>query len=399
MNPVSIFFDHLYHPNADMLTNDDTLIEWRYIPENEVRHVVLGLGPPGGSWHHMSDSQLTVSLAQWLELPGYSFDQWYEDKKHTLGNLPKVPTTHGVHPSRTNTYYIGMYYSDYVKYMDLSSFFINNVHVKSVKQCASHNTSQWMIEGIQYSDDQSSKFFSVTSDNVALATGTFNNSKKLGVPGEEFSFVHHHFPDIDTVPTHKCPVMVVGCGLVALDAVLALMAKKIPVIHVFRRASKDPTIVVNQLSSAYADYLKLKPLMQNKSPVNEFYTPFSHCKVAEILPNKEVLIEPAGKKAGLGAQIKVHVSRIIINIGSLPNLDFLSDPECLQEEPTEEFNIKTNPLDIDLITYECRSRKGLYALGPLVGDNFIRFISGGALGITHGLFRNESCLDQAEESE
>lgn len=397
MNPLSILFDHLYHPNADMLTNDESVIEWRYIPENEVRHVVLGLGPPGGSWHHMSNSQLTVSLAQWLELPGYSFDQWYEDKKHTLGNLPKVPPTNGVHPSRTNTYYIGMYYSDYVKYMDLSSFFVNNVHVKSVTHCNSNNTSQWLIEGIQYSDDQSSQYFTVTSDNVALATGTFNNPKKLGVPGEEFSFVHHHFPDIETVPIHKCPVMVVGCGLVALDAVLALMAKKIPVIHVFRRSPKDPAIVVNQLSSAYADYLKLKPLMQSKSQANEFYTPFSQYKVAEILPNKEVLIEPAGKK--VGSQIKVHVSRIIINVGSLPNLNFLHDPESLKEEPNEEFSIKTNPLDIDLITYECRSRKGLYALGPLVGDNFVRFISGGALGITHGLFRNENCLDSSEESD
>ena len=44
---------------------------------------------------------------------------------------------------------------------------------------------------------------------------------------------------------------------------------------------------------------------------------------------------------------------------------------------------KSNPIEIDAITYEVirEPRKGLYALGPLVGDNFVRFLLGGAFGI------------------
>lgn len=47
---------------------------------------------------------------------------------------------------------------------------------------------------------------------------------------------------------------------------------------------------------------------------------------------------------------------------------------------------KSNPIEIDNFTYEVTKApmKGLYALGPLVGDNFVRFVLGGAFGIlTH----------------
>lgn len=47
---------------------------------------------------------------------------------------------------------------------------------------------------------------------------------------------------------------------------------------------------------------------------------------------------------------------------------------------------KSNPIEIDDFTYEVIKApiKGLYALGPLVGDNFVRFVLGGAFGIlTH----------------
>jgi len=385
LNPVSILFDRLFHPNADMLMNDESLIEWRHAPENEVRHLVLGLGQPGGSWHHMTNTQLTVSLVRWLELPGYSFSEWFKKHEGEVSNLPKVPHAPGVHPGRTNALYVGLYYSDYVEKMGLSSSFVNNARVTSVRQCGG-NSSQWMVEGIQFGKEElSGDTFSIRADNVAIAVGAFNIPRKLGIPGEDHSFVHHKLPDPETLENHKCPVLVVGCGLVALDTVLTLMAAKIQVIHVFRRSAKDPELIINQLSSAYADYLKLKPLIQNKCPANEFYLPFPQHRLAEILPNKNVVIEHVNRKH----RFKMHVSKAIVNIGLLPDLSILHDSDSLKEDPTDSFHIKNNPLDIDLFTHECRSRSGLYALGPLVGDNFIRFISGGALAVTHGLFRHE----------
>ena len=393
LNPVSILFDHLYHPNADLLTNDDSVIDWKYNPENEVRHLILGLGQPGGSWHHMTNSQLTVSLAQWLELPGYSFKDWFCENEAKLGNLPKVQHTYGVHPNRTNALYVGMYYMDYVQRMGLSQNFINNVKVTDLQPLG----STWKVEGVQFNsptDPSPSEHFSVVADNVALACGAFNNPRKLNIPGENLPFVHHHFPDPESLNSKQSAVLIVGCGLVALDAVLNLMSRKIPVIHVFRRSVKDPELILNQLSSAYADYLKLKPLMASKTQLSEYYTPFPQHKITEILPNKEVVVEHINKKS----TFKIHVNKVIIHIGLLPDLSFLENSEELKEDPDKEFNIKTNPLDMDLFTYELRSQKGLYAMGPLIGDNFVRFISGGALAITHGLFRNEYSSDIDEDS-
>ena len=346
---------------------------------------MLGLGQPGGSWHHMTNTQLTVSLVKWLELPGYTFKEWFTEHEGEAANLPKVPVVAGVHPGRTNALYVGLYYTEYVKRMGLSGNFVNNARVTNVARCGG-NSSQWLVEGVQYKDHLTPEPFSLRSDNVALACGAFNVPRKLGISGEDFSFVHHKMPDPETLTSHKCPVLVVGCGLVALDTVLSLIAHKVQVIHVFRRSAKDPELIINQLSSAYADYLSLRPLMQNKGATNEYYLPFPQHTLAEILPNKNVIVEHINRKV----RFKLHVSKAVINIGLMPDLSLVQHAEELYEEPLEEFHIKNNPLDIHLHTHQCRSTKGLYALGPLVGDNFVRFISGGALAVTHGLFRDQS---------
>lgn len=60
----------------------------------------------------------------------------------------------------------------------------------------------------------------------------------------------------------------------------------------------------------------------------------------------------------------------------------------LGEDPKKPIDCKTNPIAVDKFTNEVlRTPKGLYAMGPLVGDNFIRFIPGGALAITSALHK------------
>lgn len=50
----------------------------------------------------------------------------------------------------------------------------------------------------------------------------------------------------------------------------------------------------------------------------------------------------------------------------------------LGEDPTKPVNCKSNPIHINKFTNEVlRAPKGLYCVGPLVGDNFVRFIPGG----------------------
>jgi len=49
-NPVSLLMDTLNHPCADLGLELPSLLEWHRHPECQVDHIVLGKGPPGGSW-------------------------------------------------------------------------------------------------------------------------------------------------------------------------------------------------------------------------------------------------------------------------------------------------------------------------------------------------------------
>lgn len=64
-------------------------------------------------------------------------------------------------------------------------------------------------------------------------------------------------------------------------------------------------------------------------------------------------------------------------------------PMGLGEDPTKPIDCKNNPIAVDKYTNEVQNAPmpGLFALGPLVGDNFIRFIPGGALSITSALWK------------
>lgn len=46
---------------------------------------------------------------------------------------------------------------------------------------------------------------------------------------------------------------------------------------------------------------------------------------------------------------------------------------------------RNNPLDVDLFTLESNKLPGLYGMGPLVADNFVRFAQGGALAIARDI--------------
>lgn len=389
-NPVSILFDKLHHPNADFMTEEPSVLKWKNNDTTSFKHIVLGNGPPGGTWHRMSYSQYSLSLDYWLELPGYPFKTWQEEHKYTNEvngcscNLPKLTREEGVHENRILPNHVAQYYSDYVKRMKLDINFMNNVTVTCVKRVGPNNP-MWMVFGTQYNassgENELLQFF---ARNVVLAVGGYSIPRMLNIPGEEQKFVQYHLPDLDDFlqefdVKRMAPVVVIGCGLVALDAVIALMDRKIPVFHVFRREAKDPKLIVNQLPSSYPDYLKIKPLMAGKSS-NEYYTPFQLSRVTEILPSNECIIEHV---AGKGRFI-VKTSQVIVQIGSKPNLSFMGELRRLGEDPAKEVDIKENPVDIDLFTYES-TEPGLYAIGPLVGDNFVRFILGGALAIVSGL--------------
>ncbi|RVE53456.1 hypothetical protein evm_001826 [Chilo suppressalis] len=57
-------------------------------------------------------------------------------------------------------------------------------------------------------------------------------------------------------------------------------------------------------------------------------------------------------------------------------------------DPNKPVDGRSNPIAVDKSTHELlNSPKGIYALGPLTGDNFVRFIPGGALAIASHIHR------------
>lgn len=69
-------------------------------------------------------------------------------------------------------------------------------------------------------------------------------------------------------------------------------------------------------------------------------------------------------------------------------IDEISSGLGLGENPDRPIDCKTNPVLVNKITNRVlNSPKGLYAMGPLVSDNFVRFIPGGALAITSALHK------------
>lgn len=77
-NSMSLLYDSLVRPNADIGDENPSSLSWSYKPEKSVRHVVLGKGDVGGTWADFSPEVSTVSFGSWLDLPAYSFREWLE---------------------------------------------------------------------------------------------------------------------------------------------------------------------------------------------------------------------------------------------------------------------------------------------------------------------------------
>lgn len=88
-----------------------------------------------------------------------------------------------------------------------------------------------------------------------------------------------------------------------------------------------------------------------------------------------------------GKEVQHRVSFVVILIGSRPDLNFLPEGYKIGVDRKSPIDSKTNPIDINALTHSVREYEDLYAMGPIVGDNFVRFLPGGALAITADLYK------------
>ncbi|XP_036905224.1 oxidative stress-induced growth inhibitor 2 isoform X3 [Sturnira hondurensis] len=363
-NPVAVLFDTLLHPDADFGYDYPSVLHWKLEQHHYIPHLVLGKGPPGGAWHSMEGSMLTISFGNWMELPGLKFKDWVTSKRR----LYRDQDDSGGHNRAISAQPLQIENSKLMK-------------------------RNWEIRGYQRVADGSHVPFCLFAENVALATGTLDSPAHLEIEGEDFPFVFHSVPEFGAAVSKgklhgkEYPVLIVGSGLTAADAVLCAYNNNIPVIHVFRRRVTDPSLIFKQLpKKLYPEYHKVYHMMctQSYSANSDLlsdYTSFPEHHVLSFKSNMKCILQNV---SGLKKIFKLSAAAVLI--GSHPNLSFLKEQGCyLGHNSGQPITCKGNPVEIDAYTYECVKEAHLFALGPLVGDNFVRFLKGGALGVTRCL--------------
>uniref|UniRef100_A0A5F7ZLA5 Oxidative stress-induced growth inhibitor 1 n=2 Tax=Macaca mulatta TaxID=9544 RepID=A0A5F7ZLA5_MACMU len=391
-SPVALLFDALLRPDTDFGGNMKSVLTWKHQEEHAIPHVVLGRNLPGGAWHSIEGSMVTLSQGQWMGLPDLEVKDWMQKKRRGLRN------------SRATAGDIAHYYRDYVVKKGLGHNFVSGAVVTAVEwgtpnpnSCGAQDSSPlFQVSGF-LSRDQGRQPFSLWARNVVLATGTFDSPARLGIPGEALPFIHHELSALEAatrvgaLTPASDPVLIIGAGLSAADAILYARHYNIPVIHAFRRAVDDPGLVFNQLPKMlYPEYHKVHQMMREQSILSP--SPYEGYR---SLPGHRLLCFKEDCQAVFqdlkGVEKVFEVSLVLVLIGSHPDLSFLPGAGAdFAVDPDQPLSTKRNPIDVDPFTYQSTRQEGLYAMGPLAGDNFVRFVQGGALAVASSLLRKET---------
>ena len=208
--------------------------------------------------------------------------------------------------------------------------------------------------------------------NVVLATGSYDKPNILEVTGEDLPYVVHSLKEMEDKMTSGDvgidPILVVGAGLSAADAIIAALNRGHSVIHAFRREPDDRRIIFNNLPAGlYPEYHGVHKMMEGLAS-HPGYKPYAKTHVSKIEANGTVTLH------GMSNLERVRVSLLVVLIGSSPNLDFLEDTGHDMGVVSAEAISRNNPIDVDLFTHESVRHSGIYAMGPLIGDNFVRFL-------------------------
>ncbi|XP_058809213.1 oxidative stress-induced growth inhibitor 1-like isoform X2 [Phymastichus coffea] len=433
--PLSLLMDKLQHPCLDAGMDEESLLHWtppeEHAEHRVTDHVVLGKGPPGGAWHALDPNVLTISLNRWMSLPGLDLRNWAEGleaderERKLVGCDREVPIGAGYNAARVPIGTVAAYYEDYVRKMGLGKYFRCGTVVTSVKPGAEGSGSAdygWKVQGYE---TETGKQFEYRCRRVVLATGTTDSSNRLGVSGEQtYNWVTHDFKDLerkldklgckisDNYDSEQIvkssslePVLIVGSGLSAADAIMAARGRGVAVLHVFRNSSQDRSAETTRRSldrlqwlpaSVYPEYHAVYEMMADRGRHYPLYKSLPDHVVVDFSAGADKLTRTKTRKVTLctpqGRLVSYRVSFAAVLIGSKPDLSFLqrcgSGLGKLHDKPIDS---RSNQIEVDPFSYEVEKapRKGLYAIGPLAGDNFVRFILGGAFGVLASIVNSE----------
>lgn len=346
-----------------------------------------------------------------MELPDFDFNEFKKEiTKNNYTVLQERATANDVRD----------YYQFYVKKKNLEKYMLNNATVTNVRKivptflCIKTNSNifgnydfseneYWEVSGVV---DSGEKYeFRFICKHLILAVGATGLNNELHVKGENYPFVLRTTHDLEEQlrinrrKFYKRPLLVVGGGLSAADCILLANKYRIKIVHVIRRSVYDKNIIYQKLSKVlYPDYHSVynkmlqykQQIEQNHLYEDEYYTLYDEYQVKYFKPNHSCIIQ----SNKCDNEKEIHFSYACVLIGYKINLNFLPDEmnKCLTFNGAKEIDTKDNPIYINQYTYETMSYKNLFAMGPLVGDAFVRFGIGGSLAITNHLCKLKSIM-------
>jgi len=198
--------------------------------------------------------------------------------------------------------------------------------------------------------------------------------------------------------SHICesslPLVIVGAGLTAADAIISARSRGIPVVHVFRCKCNNSSLIFHNLPPAlFPEYHNVFSMMNGTQDpesggCQNCYVAFQGYHVSEFRPNGEVVIVDKETKA----KKIIKCGGVLVCAGARPILNFLQNEGRYLGVSDADVVIDSsaNPVQIDVFSYECIKEPNLFAMGPLVGDNFVRYLRGGALGITNSIWSRKN---------
>eukprot|EP00667_Euglena_gracilis_P010592 EG_transcript_10789 len=393
-NPLALFADTLLQPGVDSGGFPGSVarraVAVRHAPNRSIPHVVLGQGPPGGSWASMPGDFPTLSPAYWMELPSWPMRDYCQEKGLNIDIT-----------ERSGRQFISQYYKDYAE--RFLQQHLRTVRVTHVGRCSGVAAGEvmpqarWTVRGVELPSHTPVAY---RARHVVLACGMYDRPRGLGLPGEWDNPLIAHRPVLQPPAEAGRAMLVVGAGLSASDCAVHAMSRGWKVIHVFRSEALRTKVGEKfaQPSPSYAEYFHLCLLMRGKTSI-PLYEGHASSKLVAVDADGGCRI----RRVGGGPETVVRAAAVAVLVGSTPDLGFLSpelrvtvgDGTEAVADPTSATHVPpTHPVyvDVDPWTMQCLQRgdgppggrapvPGLYAVGPLRGDNFVRFLVGDAWAV------------------
>lgn len=245
-----------------------------------------------------------------------------------------------------------------------------------------------------------SDMFVVYAYNVVLVIGN-SILKVLGIFGENLLFVYYKMDVIDRYLGELSEFVflmefcfVVGVGLLAVDCVLVFRNKGVFVIYVVRRNGNDFKIIYNQLLGVvYLEYYKVGQMIKGDVITvygkDVLYIVYIKIIFVEIRKDKECILKKVD-----GILFKQKVLNVFVLIGVMLDFLFLYGIGGFGVNFVKNIDSKENLIYINFFSYEVVNEFGLFVVGFLIGDNFVRFGIGGVLGIVNYFMREDEQLKE-----